>query len=221
MPNNNFDFAGGEYLTKIGASWFISYMYYINKDRTHLNWKSISTVPTRVSYCNRYSRFHKIWIQEIINMDPKNLSRNKIGLSGIEVIKMAEKLLNNSNSTLPPINASPIKIHITYNRDITVSKFSSVVNLIDSSLNDYYEVIGLSENLKKEYSPKISNVSNGSIEIELVIAIIGLATVAIELIAKCIEFQIEKHKSQAKTSVQNIKDDKLELFIKNTEISRK
>ena len=47
MDNHNFSFEGGEYLRKIGASWFVSYCYYLNIDQSHKNWASVSTY----SYC--------------------------------------------------------------------------------------------------------------------------------------------------------------------------
>ena len=93
MSTHNFSLAGGEQLTKIGASWFVSYAYYDKIDRTHKNWNKISTASVRVSKYNKIKTFHKEWLLEVINMNSNNLNKNTIGLSA-EVIKdMAKELL--------------------------------------------------------------------------------------------------------------------------------
>lgn len=38
MAAHNFNFEGGDILTGMGASWFVSYAYYEKIDRTHRNW---------------------------------------------------------------------------------------------------------------------------------------------------------------------------------------
>ena len=38
MASHNFAFEGGEILTGMGASWFVSYAYYEKVDPTHKNW---------------------------------------------------------------------------------------------------------------------------------------------------------------------------------------
>ena len=93
MREHNFNFNGGEFLTKIGASWLISYLYYLKIDKKHLNWENTSTFKDRAVKCKKYAQFHKEWVVEIIKMSPKKLSTNRIGLSGEEVIEMAKKLL--------------------------------------------------------------------------------------------------------------------------------
>lgn len=90
MPRAYFKFAGGKYLTRIGASWFVSYMYGTLKDPTHLNWKNVSNPSSRASSCVSNSIYHKIWIAEIVGMNPKQLQRNKIGLTGQEILDMAK-----------------------------------------------------------------------------------------------------------------------------------
>ena len=93
MPKSYFNVSGGEYLTQIGASWFVSYLYFLKIDKVHLNWNKVSTVILRTKRFNKHSRFHKEWIQLIVNMEPKRLARNKIGLSGNDVVAMAKVLL--------------------------------------------------------------------------------------------------------------------------------
>ena len=88
---HSFDFEGGEDLTTMGATWFVSYCYYDKIDRTHKNWKKY---PERVSIYNRTDHYHRFWLERILEMDTERLSTNTIGLTGDEVIKMAKILLN-------------------------------------------------------------------------------------------------------------------------------
>ena len=90
MPRSSYNFAGGKQLTRIGASWFVSYMYSVHQDPTHLNWKNVSTYSARASLCAKNSAYHKTWINEIIGMNQKQLQRNKIGLTGQEILDMAK-----------------------------------------------------------------------------------------------------------------------------------
>ena len=93
MPSHNFNFDGGEYLAKIGASWFVSYMFYELLDRTHLNWRNVTTSRYRISIFNRTREYHKYWLQQILNMNDKRLSTNTINLKSIQIKTMARKLL--------------------------------------------------------------------------------------------------------------------------------
>lgn len=94
MPRSYFNFPGGKQLTRIGASWFVPYLYFVSKDPTHLNWKKVSTCSARASLCAKNSAYHKTWIIEIVGMNPKQLQRNKIGLTGQEIIDMAKILFS-------------------------------------------------------------------------------------------------------------------------------
>lgn len=87
-----FNFEGGDYLTTMGAVWFVSYSWYIFMDRGHQNWKLVSTYQNRISVYNRTKEYHRYWIGKILDMDIARLETNKIGLSGREVIEMATKL---------------------------------------------------------------------------------------------------------------------------------
>ena len=40
---HSFAFEGGEDLTTMGATWFVSYCYYDKIDPTHKNWKKVET----------------------------------------------------------------------------------------------------------------------------------------------------------------------------------
>lgn len=93
MASHNFSFAGGEILTGIGASWFISYAYYEKIDRKHRNWDRVATTQTRISKYNKGRLYHNDWINEVIAMNPANLNKNTIGLSAEQTKSMAKELL--------------------------------------------------------------------------------------------------------------------------------
>lgn len=97
MASHNFSFEGGEILTGMGASWFVSYAYYQHIDDKHTNWSKVSTIQPRISKYNKGKTFHKAWLQEIINMNPLNLNKNTIGLSANEIKRMAKELLEKGN----------------------------------------------------------------------------------------------------------------------------
>jgi len=84
-----FSFDGGDLLTTIGATFFVSYLYHCNVDSTHRNWASIKTQKSRISTINRSKKYHRIWLNHIGSMSEVNLSKNTIGLDGATVKKMA------------------------------------------------------------------------------------------------------------------------------------
>lgn len=90
-----FSFEGGEELTTMGASWFISYMWHDKLDQLHTNWKNVSTYLNRISVYNRTKHFHASWLLRIVSMSESSLNRNKLQLSGKKVIEMANILLTN------------------------------------------------------------------------------------------------------------------------------
>ena len=93
MASHNFNFEGGEYLTQIGATWFVSYCYFKNVNKSHENWKKISTAANRISVYSRTENYHKYWLQKIVCMDKERLNTNKIGLDANQTIAMAQELL--------------------------------------------------------------------------------------------------------------------------------
>jgi hypothetical protein len=93
MSGHPFNFEGGELLASMGASWFVSYSYYGFKDKTHLNWKKVSTYTNRMSVFNRTGNFHQFWLQQILDMSDDRLETNEIGITGPQVKQMASELL--------------------------------------------------------------------------------------------------------------------------------
>ena len=97
MKNSNhiFSFAGGDMLAKMGAWWFVSYSYYLHKDRTHRNWSFVKTEATRRSVFNRTKEYHVYWLAEVLHMERLDVQGNAGNLSGNEIKRMAEELLGN------------------------------------------------------------------------------------------------------------------------------
>ncbi len=84
-----FAFEGGEQLTTIGATFFVSYLYHRHVDSTHRNWDSIKTQKSRINTINRSESFHRVWLNHIGSMSDANLNKNTLGLDGATVKKMA------------------------------------------------------------------------------------------------------------------------------------
>lgn len=90
MALHQFDFEGGRDLTSMGATWFVSYAYYDHVDRTHDNWKKYTH---QASVYERTHRYHKGWLERILEMNPKNLAKNTIGLTPEQTMEMAREVL--------------------------------------------------------------------------------------------------------------------------------
>ncbi len=86
---HTFSFEGGDQLTTIGATFFVSYLYCLHVDSSHRNWESIKTKKSRISTLNRSEGYHRAWLNHIGNMSEANLNRNTLGLDGSAVKKMA------------------------------------------------------------------------------------------------------------------------------------
>ena len=95
MANHNFSFAGGDILSKMGATWFVSYAYHDRVDENHRNWGHVSTAASRTSRYIAGVPYHKEWLQEVLVMKDENLSKNTIGLDAWQVKAMAKEILDN------------------------------------------------------------------------------------------------------------------------------
>ena len=93
MKGHDFNFDGGDLLSKIGATWFVSYSYYLKKDRTHENWKNVKTSKMRISRFESTKGYHLSWLKEVLKMNDVNLAKAKIGLTPEQTKRMAMELL--------------------------------------------------------------------------------------------------------------------------------
>ena len=93
MATHDFSFSGGKILSRMGATWFVSYAYYETIDKFHMDWKKVSTVQSRISKYHSGKEYHKVWLNEVLAMNPANLSKNTIGLDAQQVKMMAREIL--------------------------------------------------------------------------------------------------------------------------------
>ncbi len=93
MTTHNFSFDGGNILKNMGATWFDSYCYYDHCDKSHTSWSKVSTAKMRTSYYNRSKHYHKEWLKHIVAMNEANLSKNTIGVTPRDTMKMARAIL--------------------------------------------------------------------------------------------------------------------------------
>lgn len=96
MVHHGFAFEGGDRLSAMGATWFVSYAYYDRIDPMHRNWENVSTTKNRIGQYNSTFRYHEQWFREVLKMNPTNLNRNSIGIDARETQSMARKLLEMS-----------------------------------------------------------------------------------------------------------------------------
>ncbi len=92
---HTFAFDGGELLTTIGATFFVSYLYHQYVDATHRNWETVATKSSRISTIDSSARYHSNWLNRVGSMNEANLSKNSLGLTGAEVKEMAKAVLHN------------------------------------------------------------------------------------------------------------------------------
>lgn len=89
IERHTFSFEGGDKLTTIGATFFVSYLYCQHVDSNHNNWASIKTQRSRICTINSSVKYHSAWLTHINDMSDGNLNRNTLGLKGSIIKKMA------------------------------------------------------------------------------------------------------------------------------------
>ncbi len=93
MGRHSFNFDGGDELTTMGASWFVSYSYYRLIDNRHDNWRTVKTAGNRASVYERTKYLHKFWLTKILEMEDSKLNKNSLKLSAFQIKQMANQLL--------------------------------------------------------------------------------------------------------------------------------
>ena len=88
-----FTFENGDILTTMGATWFVSYAYYLYVDGQHINWQHVSTCQNRIRTFNWSKKHHHFFLTEIAKMNENNLNKNTLDLNGVRVKQMAKELL--------------------------------------------------------------------------------------------------------------------------------
>lgn len=93
-----FNFLGGLELSRMGATWFVSYAYYKHIDSNHDNWNRVKTSYNRANLFHSTTRYHEFWLQQILLMDIGRLNTNTIGIDGYDTKRMAREILNSFSS---------------------------------------------------------------------------------------------------------------------------
>lgn len=93
MARHVFNFENGDILTTMGASWFVSYAYYLYVDREHTKWQEVSTHQSRASVFSSSKKYHRFFLGKINEMNERNLNKNTLGLKGSKIKQMAKELL--------------------------------------------------------------------------------------------------------------------------------
>ena len=91
--NHNFNFDGGEILSNMGATWFVSYSYYLCIDENHYNWNKTNSLNTRIHNYNKSKKYHDYWLEQVLKMSDAKLNTNKLNLKAHEIKEMARKIL--------------------------------------------------------------------------------------------------------------------------------
>tara|TARA_R110002167_G_scaffold151127_1_gene344977 strand:+ start:153 stop:461 length:309 start_codon:yes stop_codon:yes gene_type:complete len=91
---NTFAFAGGEILTTIGATFFVSYLYHRHVDKMHRNWEGVGTSSSRIKAIDQSTHYHRAWLDRVGFMKEINLNKNTLGLTGVQVKAMAKAILD-------------------------------------------------------------------------------------------------------------------------------
>ena len=95
-----FNFAGGEELSHMGATWFVSYAYYCCGNEQHMAWKGVKTYLSRMSIFSRTGKYHTFWLQQVLLMEDKRLNTNSLGVSASTTKRMAREILQNKRELI-------------------------------------------------------------------------------------------------------------------------
>lgn len=93
---HDYNFDGGNYLRRIGASYYVCYLYYLNCNPSELRWKLVTTSESRNKLICKHTEFCKLWLEKISEM--KKVYTNSMGLKVDEVNNYALELLKILNT---------------------------------------------------------------------------------------------------------------------------
>jgi len=79
------------------AGWFVSFCYNENIDNTHNNWQKVSTAVSRSYTYYKTRKLHVFWLKKVLEMNDKNLNKNRMGLTAFNIKTMAKELLDLPN----------------------------------------------------------------------------------------------------------------------------
>ena len=68
MSRHTYKFEGGNYLTTMSATWFVSYFYYEHIDTDHTNWQNVGTTSTRLTAYKNSTQYHYNYLEEVLKI---------------------------------------------------------------------------------------------------------------------------------------------------------
>ena len=95
VKKHDYNFNGGNLLRRIGASYYVCYLYGINIDPKEVRWQQIRTKDSRNKLIANHTKFCSPWLEKISKME--KVGTNSMGLTAAEVHKYANELLKLPN----------------------------------------------------------------------------------------------------------------------------
>ena len=92
---HDYNFNGGNSLRKIGASYYVCYLYGINIDTNEVRWQQVQTKDSRNKLIANHTNLCRPWLEEICKME--KVGTNSMGLTVAEVHTYACELLKLPN----------------------------------------------------------------------------------------------------------------------------
>lgn len=187
-----FNFDGGEELSHMGATWFVSYAYFCYIDRKHFNWTNIKTVDSRKSIYETTKQYHKFWLSQILLMEESRLNTNKIGISAVEIKKMAKQVLakiryNVTNENLEVKNRN---MNTREKTDERIENLNLVGEKVINKNEDIFTVISI--DCSNAYIVKLNDGKNGY---DLKIAV---PKKTLRFLNESVQAEVEKHLEKIK-----------------------
>ena len=91
IKKHDYNFPGGNHLRRIGASYYVCYLYGINIDINETRWQQVKTREFRNKLIAKHAGFCSSWLEKILKME--KVGTNSMGLTAYEVHKYAKALL--------------------------------------------------------------------------------------------------------------------------------
>ena len=92
---HDYNFNGGNSLRRIGASYYVCYLYGINLDPNEIRWQQVKTKDLRNKIIINNAKLCIHWLEEIFKME--KVGTNSMGLTVAQVHKYAKELLKLKN----------------------------------------------------------------------------------------------------------------------------
>ena len=92
---HDYNFNGGNSLRRIGASYYVCYLYGINIDSNETRWQQVKTKDFRNKLIAKYTKLCSPWLEEVSKME--KVGTNSMGLTVAQVHKYAKELLKLKN----------------------------------------------------------------------------------------------------------------------------